>query len=651
VLSERTYRKLAGIRKRSSNNGKIKDLFRIVVNCPDLWIQAYANIYANKGATTAGIDKEDTLDGFSQPRVEAIIQRLRNGTYHPRPVRRTYIPKRDGKRKRPLGIPGATDKLVQEVWRILLEAVYEPVFKDESHGFRPNRSCLTALSYIKRVWSGAIWFIEFDIKGCFDNLDFAIMEQTLKKKIDDLKFIRIIRAMMKAGYLEDWVYHRTYSGSPQGGIISPMLSNVYLHELDEYVLRLSERYTRGRKRAANKEYQHIANQKHEIIRKIDCARKGDGSEKRLPELMQRYKELQAHQLILPSTERHDLDYRRLWYCRYADDFLIGTIGSYREAFLIMEDITNFLGDKLNLEISPEKTGIVHGRSEGVRFLGYKIKINRTERIKKVKLGKRYTRKRSLRDNIILEIPKEIPQAFCKRKGYGNMIIPKPMHRWSLLHLSDVEILLAYNTELQGLANYYCLAHNPKGRLSHLAYMTQNSFFKTLACKHKTTTRKIREQLMRNPNQKCRNSGSGGKEYYSVKVQLKSGDIKEYKLFRLRDWDYQAIQSGLFKEAKVDTQATPLRYMVRTELIDRLFGNECEYCGSSGNSQHYEVHHIRKLSDIKEGKQEWQQLMIARRRKTLILCSNCHSQLHAGTLPDQRTAQKRANILALECATG
>ena len=253
MLSDRTRGKLQGL-ETCSRTGKYRcrDLFKIVCENRDLWLQAYVNIYANKGATTPGVDGT-SLDGQSMDRIDSLIRLLKCNEYHPKPSRRVYIPKANGK-KRPLGIPSGADKLVQEVWKILLETIYEPVFSSRSHGFRPKRSCHTALSEIKEVWTGTKWFIEFDIKGYFDNIDHQKLVSILEKRIDDRRFISVIKRMLKAGYMEEWVYTKTHSGTPQGGVISPILANVFLHELDVYAETLCDNHTLGKVRKNNREY-------------------------------------------------------------------------------------------------------------------------------------------------------------------------------------------------------------------------------------------------------------------------------------------------------------------------------------------------------------------------------------------------------------
>ncbi len=214
MLSESTLIKLQGIRKCSTNGHKVKNLFQIILNAPDLWEQAYGNIYNNKGGMTPGVDRL-TIDGYSEERAANLRELLRENRYMPSPVERVYIPKPNGK-QRPLGKPTANDKQVQEVWRMILESIYEPVFKESSHGFRMKRSCHTALRGIASTWTGVKWFIEFDIEGFFDNIDHKILMALLEKKIDDSKFLNVIIKMLKAGYVEEWKFHDSYSGTPQG---------------------------------------------------------------------------------------------------------------------------------------------------------------------------------------------------------------------------------------------------------------------------------------------------------------------------------------------------------------------------------------------------------------------------------------------------
>lgn len=233
---------LSVLRERGRKGLPLTQLYRQMFN-KNLYLLAYGNIYSNQGAMTPGAS-EETADGMSEGKIDQVIELMRHERYRFSPARRIYIPKKNGK-LRPLGLPSWSDKLVGEVVRLLLEAYYEPQFSDQSHGFRKGRGCHTALREIRDFWKGAAWFIEGDISDCFGSLDHEVMAGILAEKIHDQRFLRLIRHMLKAGYLEDWEYHDTPSGCPQGGVVSPVLSNVYLNKLDEFVEReLIPRYTR-----------------------------------------------------------------------------------------------------------------------------------------------------------------------------------------------------------------------------------------------------------------------------------------------------------------------------------------------------------------------------------------------------------------------
>ena len=206
-------------------------LYRNLYN-PQFYLLAYQNLYANKGSMTPGADGK-TISGMGMKRIEDLVKKIRDRSYQPHPARRQYIPKKSGNGLRPLGIPSADDKLVQEAVRIILESIYEPNFKQTSHGFRPNRSCHTALAQIQRTFTGVSWFVEGDIKGCFDNIDHHILIGILKRRIKDEAFIDLIWKLLRAGYLEDWMKHQTYSGTPQGSGVSPLLANIYMNEQDQ----------------------------------------------------------------------------------------------------------------------------------------------------------------------------------------------------------------------------------------------------------------------------------------------------------------------------------------------------------------------------------------------------------------------------------
>ena len=321
-------------------------LYRYLLR-PDIYYQAYQRLYTNKGASTKGIN-QDTADGFSEAKIEKIIQSLADETYQPTPVRRTYIAKKSNpKKKRPLGIPTFTDKLVQEALRMILEAIYEPLFLDCSHGFRPKRSCHTALDKLKYQFGGVRWFVEGDIKGCFDNINHDALVGFIGSKVKDARIVKLVYKFLKAGYLEDWVYHKTYSGTPQGGILSPLLANIYLHELDKFVMQLKDEFDTPEKGKITPEYRELHNRIKNLCYHID---RKNGVERE--SMIAECKTLRKQLLKTPCTAQTD---KKLKYIRYADDFIIGVKGSKEDCQWIKSKLSEFIGQTLKMELSEEKT--------------------------------------------------------------------------------------------------------------------------------------------------------------------------------------------------------------------------------------------------------------------------------------------------------
>src|SRR5215472_6194375 len=400
------------IRKRGERELPLARLYRQLFN-RDLFLMAYGRIYSNKGAMTSGVTKE-TVDGMSMEKIDAIIRALRSERYRWAPVKRVYIPKKNGK-KRPLGLPTWSDKLVAEVVRLLLETYYEPQFSDHSHGFRPHRGRHTALNEIVDVWKGTHWFIEGDVSDCFGSLDHSVMLSILADKIRDSRFLRLISHMLKAGYLEDWKWNATLRGAPQGGVASPILSNIYLDRLDRFVeQQLLPIFNRGRRRRPDSAYRRIEN---EIAK---ARRHGDRKAGRL---------LRRGFRSLPSQDSNDPCYRRLRYVRYADDWLLGFAGPRREAEEIKSRIGWYLREELKLELSDDKTLITHAATKAARFLGYDIRAQHAD----TKLDR--NGKRGVNGVVGLFVPKTVIGQRCSLYMSGG----KPALRGSLLRDTDFSI--------------------------------------------------------------------------------------------------------------------------------------------------------------------------------------------------------------------
>ncbi|MFJ2583011.1 reverse transcriptase domain-containing protein [Kitasatospora aureofaciens] len=576
------------IRERGRRGLPLERLYRQLFN-RELFLLAYGRIYANKGAMTPGVTKE-TVDGMSLAKIDRIIGALRAESYRWSPARRVYIPKKIG--KRPLGMPPWSDKLVAEVVRLLLEAYYDVQFSDRSHGFRPRRGCHTALDEVVSVWKGTHWMIEGDISDCFGSLDHEVMLSTLAEKIRDGRFLQLIDRMLKAGYLEDWQWNDTLSGAPQGGVASPILSNIYLDRFDQFIeQRLIPDYDRGRRRRKNPAYQNVENR---IAR---ARRHGDREAVRA---------LQRERRTLPSQDPDDPGYRRLRYVRYCDDFLLGFAGPKREAEEIKARIRAFLLEKLKLELSESKTLITHATSQAARFLGYEIRTQHGD-------AKITRNRRAVNGAIGLFVPRTVIRDRCAR----YMSKGKPALRGPLLHDEDFTIVAKYGSEYRGFVQYYVLAQDVF-RLELLRWVMETSMLKTLAGKHKSTVTKMARRY-----KAAVDTPDGRRTCFQVTVQRDNGRKPLVARFG-------GIPLKRQRTAVITDRQPAMATARRNELIHRLLAGQCELCEGRDGLQ---VHHIRKLADLnKPGRPErppWVHLMAMRKRKTLVVCEQCHQDIHAG----------------------
>jgi group II intron reverse transcriptase/maturase len=569
----------------------LEDVYRQLFN-PDHYLRAYGRIYRNTGAMTPGTTPE-TADGMSQEKIAKLIEQLRDERYRWTPVRRVYIPKANGK-MRPLGVPTWSDKLLQEVIRSLLEAYYEPQFDDNSHGFRPNRGCHTALRQLQRNWTGTKWFIEGDIKGFFDNIDHNILLSTLREKIHDGRFLRLMETLLKAGYLEEWKYHPTLSGTPQGAILSPLLANIYLNRFDQYVRQyLIPAHTRGKRRAWNREY----------LRLYYCLRNArkQGNQELAHAITKQLRGMSAR-------DPQDPEYARLQYVRYADDFLLGFVGPKTEAEEIRDQIRIWLQDNLKLELSAEKTLITHAAKEAARFLGYEISVMWS----------------SERESVNGRIRLKMPMDKLHEMSRTYMRDSKPIHRSVLLNESDFEIISLYGAAYRGFVEYYLLAQNIR-TANKLHWVMGTSLLKTLANKHQmSVTAAARRYLAK------AETPYGQQRCIQVAVPREG---KRPLVATFGGIPLRRKQQAILK----DKQMGFMHRTPRNELLARLLAERCEICGSTTD---VEVHHIRKLADLrKPGRRPpdvAQIIMAARRRKTLVVCRKCHLDIHAGRLNGRGT---------------
>ena len=583
----------AVMQERGKKGQTVERLYRMLYN-PELYLKAYAKLYSNQGAMTPGATPE-TVDGMSMQKIDTIIEALRTERYKWTPVRRVSIKKANGK-PRNLGLPTWSDKLLQEVIRSLLEAYYEPQFSRHSHGFRPGLGCHTALIEV-RTWTGTKWFIEGDISQYFDTIDHAILIDILGEKIKDNRFLRLIQNLLKAGYLEQWVYNRTYSGTPQGGVLSPLLANIYLDKLDQYAEECIKTYNKGKRRAPNPEYHRLNCRRHRA--------KGKGDWEKAKAIL---KEMRG----LPATDPNDPNFKRAWYVRYADDFLFGVIGSKSEALELKQKIGEFLDDRLKLKLSEEKTLITNATKETAKFLGYEIQSQNCN--SKITKNTDQVKRRSVNGHIALLLPISVVQ----KKSAPYLKDGKPVHNSFLMINQDFSIVHDYQTKLRGLYQYYALATNVS-QLQHLKWIMEQSLMKTLAAKHQCSVRTLLAKY------KTRVQTDKGKTLKCIQITVnregKKPLVATFGGFSLERKQFTKIHDRM-----------PIPYNAKsshTEIIQRLLADTCEICGKTGA---IEVHHIKALKNVmgpKNARTDWKRYMASRQRKTLAVCQECHYRISTG----------------------
>jgi group II intron reverse transcriptase/maturase len=593
-------RVLDSLTKHSGNlNYKFERLYRVLFN-EEMYYVAYQNIYRKEGNMTKGIDG-NTVDGMSISRIERLIEKLKDESYQPVPSKRVYIPKKSGK-LRPLGIPSFDDKLLQEVVRMLLEAIYEGSFENTSHGFRPKRSCHTALISLQKNFTAVKWFVEGDIKGFFDNINHNVLINVLRERITDDRFLRLIRKFLNAGYIENWTFHRTYSGTPQGGIISPILANIYLDKLDKYIKGYITNFEKGKTRKGNKMYKLYEQRRYRLNKKLESVR----DEKIRKQMIAEIKLLRNERNKYAARNEMDDSIKRLKYVRYADDFLIGVTGSKSDSLKIKEDIKNFLNEVLKLDLSEEKTLITNAQKPA-KFLGYDIFIRRCDALRKNKFGKTV---RNLGHKPVLYVNFETMRKKLFDYKAVKITVPRGKEVWKsidrtyMLNMDDLEILSQYNAEIRGFYNYYSIANNSY-IINSFYHIMSYSMYKTFAGKYKTSVKKILTKYKK-----------GG--VFKVMYENSKGKTLSQSFYH----------DGFKRKTNVNyTECDNIPRTVtitggRNSLIERLKLRVCELCGATEN---LEMHHVRNLKDLK-GKTEWEKRMIARKRKTLAVCSKCHSKI-------------------------
>lgn len=588
-------------------DGRCTNAFNLITSKPML-LAAYWSLRSKPGMMTKGSD-EETLDNISMKWFEKTSEDLTKERYQPKPARRVYIPKPNGK-KRPLGIASPRDRIIQQAMKMVLEYKLEPTFLETSHGFRPNKSCHTALKEI-RSWKGVAWFVEGDIKGFFDNIDHRILANLLQKHFKDTRLINLYWKFVKAGYIE-WdtkkiQYTTSEMGVPQGGIISPLLSNLILNEFDAYVDKLKKEWDKKRGKEKDKIINPIYDRTHSRLQylKKKIQKKGKFSaeyyeiKKEIREVVKKQRQLNSS---IPNPKAHPI----FKYVRYADDWIIGIWGSRKAALELKTNLKEFLRE-LKLTLSEEKTLVTNAKKDKARFLGIEIKrfaSNRSTILTKSNVLKRNRRIPS--GNIWMALPLQSIVHRLVTKGF----IERKKKKWvcktklNFISLPMRDVILRYRAIYNGFYNYYRFTDNIK-QIRKIYWILKESLRKTLSRKFKLAKRNLLKKYGEYLEKNCQTSGGSTTSinfYYPIPT-------KNPMDFATNIEPVDPLYAGLWK--------------IRT--ITSL-GEKCSSCEST---QDLEMHHLKHIRTINVKLSPFDRDLAKINRKQILLCKECHTKVHKG----------------------
>jgi group II intron reverse transcriptase/maturase len=603
-------------------NRQFADL-RGLLKLDSIWFAAYIKLVKNKGSQTPGPDYH-IINSLTKQKILELKTAVLSKSFTWIGVRQLMIPKPFVTGKlRPLGIPAINDRLVQEVLRSIIEPIFELDFSNNSYGFRPNRSCHLCLKHINTRMKDSIWYIEGDIKSYFDNIDHSILISLITKRVKDPLIINLIKSGLKARVFTQ--FNRTYTpeiGTPQAEILSPLLSNIYLHELDLFMVKISEEY-QGHIKPIQRKRNPLQ------IKLLRSSRKSE-----------------YYNLRIPSRISNEVGYRNCKYIRYADDFLVGVIGPREIAIEIRTKIEKFLKEELKIILSVEKTKVTH-ISKGIPFLGY-LFSRRSIIIRQRYSGTYYNRKMTIPTldvNIKKVISRLAEAGFCDKDGS-----PTPAFRF--LRLPQSEINTKVNNILRELSEWCSIAGNRKRAIAYVAYIIRYSIAKVYAAKFKMKTVarvfKIGRNNLSKPlgtraksvigvdEESTPHNGKSLKgllfdRYHKIPEpkgnKLKPNWKPEYLKLLEKGEDFKSFMNILWKQNIVASSENPLIQMGwRLQNTISSQGHGCAICGSQNQ---VDMHHVRALKDIDKYKSKVHQFMIAIQRIQIPLCKLHHLEIHRG----------------------
>lgn len=595
-----------------------KDIFRIL--CQDeIWILAYQNIKSNKGALTPGSTHE-TMDGISMERLNKLKEEILTEKYKFKPVKRTYIIRPDG-RNRPLGLPTANDKIVQEVMRIILEAIYEPIFSKYSFGFRKGFGCHDALKHVDKRFRWVDFVIEGDIEQAYPTIDHTTLVKLLEKRIKDPRFIRLIRKLLKCGILDNKQTIWSKTGVPQGSIVSPLLANIYYHELDEFVKKLTKQYEtpeENRKNLKSSSYKSLEHKIGKVYKKM----KGlNPHSKERQKLAKELKIMRAERLQTVSAKEK---ITRIEYVRYADDWMIGVSGDRKLAGKLKAKVAVFMETKLLQKLHPTKTSITDIRKGNAHFLGYDLFLPRNRPITRYK-GKGVITIRKGQRMLRMDIPvAKITDRYVKR-GYLKQLPDRvrPISRASYSVLEDHVIVSHYRSIWLGIKNYYSGCTN-RGRLQYIHYLLHMSCVMTLGHRHRMSCSKIFKK-------------------YKKELRVKIPNTKDKTVSFPYQTQWRFMDRKWLCGVKVEIPMHRYKNLVSRSPL----GLSCIVCNSENKP--VEMHHAKHVRKNGYRYKGFHQQMSLLNRKQVPLCKDCHQKVHSGKYngPSLETLRK---LMRKECQT-
>lgn len=630
--------------QKSQNTKIIHNKLFWMLTKPHTYLNAYGNLSRNKGSTTPGLDSK-SLSGFSMEQCIKLAEDIKNQNYTPTPAKRVYVPKPGKKEKRPLGIPTISDRIVQEALRGVLEAIYEPVFQEaekqsnfkvNNFGFRPKLGCWDAIERLTLFGQGINMVIEGDIKGAYDNVDHDILLSLLNKRIKDKKFLNLIKKFLKAGVMDRGEYRHSLLGVPQGGIVSPILFNIYMFEFDQFIKEIFTRWEDKNLEFPinpNKDpyYQKVLYQEKKIIKSL--REELDPTKKK--EILKQLKEAQKIKFQIPSYNFHEIR-KKFIYIRYADDWILGFSGPLRQAQMLKEEIGDFLNITLKLQLSEEKTKITNIRHKPVDFLGYTILIQadykKTKKMfirAKDKTGKWQISIRRTTSGKYQVLPnKNRLLTNMGRRGFcqGTTYYPIGIRAWS--NLNEFQIVQKYNSIFMGLIQHYKLCSNLHV-LNRISYILQYSCAKTLATRLKITMPQVFSKY--------------GKELkITVKVTKdKDGETttRSIEFCTLAHWKEKYSKSldnpGLLPN--YDPFKLVTFWRTKFKLVS--------FCCICGATENIEMHHTKSIKKLGKKVVGFNKILQQINRKQIPVCKSCHNKITMGRYDSINPSQLYSVALA------